>query len=383
MKPRNRLVSAYGYPAPNGAKRSYYRAQIGWDSTTEKHKKPFPYSLRYAREQYWEVNTLSTAFTGRRRDVSDVFSLGDSALSTFAGASWITGNKNRAYARMVGDMKGEAESSLGAFIAEGGEALRMLFNRLRQAREAWKALRRLDLPKMFDVLGFRGVGRAHPNATALQHKLKAQKRQKLTNKEASGVFLEVSYGWLPALGDMADAMKVLGSEPYGGPVKGSCKGIFNFVLKGNGSNVRTLDFYGKFKQGCTAAVSNPNVVLLNQLGVINPVAIGWELAPFSFLVDQVVNIQQMAESWTDFAGFTTTDHWQLVAYSLLHSEHYAGSGGFGPSLCTQRILGDRADRTLGAYRPQLYFEGAFGFVSSMKRLANNAALVLQLWSSRR
>lgn len=59
-------------------------------------------------------------------------------------------------------------------------------------------------------------------------------------------------------------------------------------------------------------VTNPNFALANQLGLINPGTVAWEIVPFSFLVDWFIPVGAWLNSFTDILGydvlypFTTT-----------------------------------------------------------------------------
>lgn len=58
-------------------------------------------------------------------------------------------------------------------------------------------------------------------------------------------------------------------------------------------------------------VNNPNLLLLNKLGLLNPASIAWELVPYSFVLDWFANINTVLSQFTDFAGLNT----DLVSYT--------------------------------------------------------------------
>jgi hypothetical protein len=52
------------------------------------------------------------------------------------------------------------------------------------------------------------------------------------------------------------------------------------------------------------------------LGFINPISVAWALVPFSFIVDWFVNVQQVLEQFTDFAGLTLSNPATTAFYEL-------------------------------------------------------------------
>jgi hypothetical protein len=54
-------------------------------------------------------------------------------------------------------------------------------------------------------------------------------------------------------------------------------------------------------------VSNPNAYLLNQLGLINPAEVIWDLIPWSFLFGAVSNMNALLSSFTAEVGLTVTN----------------------------------------------------------------------------
>lgn len=374
MKARSRLIEKFGMAAPNGAKRKLFFSQEGWDSTTERHRVPFSYNRRFGKELNWVNSPYNFNREYQRNDAVFVCDEGQWAPSVFRYTDSIISASNQAYAKAVSAMRDNADASIGAFIAEGGEALTMLYKRGKQMRSAYKHLRRFRLKEMFEVLGYQG--RIHN-----VERPGFRRNMKLTSAQASGVFLEVSYGWLPAIGDMVDACEVLASSPEFAPCKGSSKHNTTYREEDPFGNYSyRWDWSGKVKVGWLSAISNPNLVLLNQLGLINPVAVGWEVVPFTFLVDQVLNVQQFLESWTDFLGFNTSGHYRVVATNASFVRSVTGGVS---GLATQTMTGHVYKRILGAYRPQLIFTGALGLASTVRRVANNTALLVSLLTGRK
>lgn len=289
---------------------------------------------------------------------------------------YVTAGLNRAYAKLVDRVKDGSQAELLTFLGEGREALAMVTRRAVQMRTAYKQLRRGDLPGMFNTLGVPPRYQAH----------RRRKKPFQASGELGGFFLEISYGWLPSIGDMVSACEVLGSTPRGGPLKGSVRDRRMFVIsKGSGAPCPNSDadewiyVMSRFQVGGKFRVQNPNAVLLNQLGLINPVSTGWELVPFSFLVDQVVNVSDLLNGWTDFYGYERTNNWysqshrEIVSYSRRACPH--------PGRIRQAFEVTEAVRTVGVYRPGLALGGPFNLIRSVRRSANNIALLLSFLKS--
>lgn len=76
--------------------------------------------------------------------------------------------------------------------------------------------------------------------------------------------------------------------------------------------------------GAEVAVSNPNLWLANQLGLINPGTIALELVPFSFVFGWFVNLEQVISSMTDLYGLTLSNGWKSLAFNGVYQMTYYG-----------------------------------------------------------
>lgn len=119
-------------------------------------------------------------------------------------------------------------------------------------------------------------------------------------------FLEFHFGWIPLASDIHSAVEtVLGPVPYG-TFQGTAKDSWDSYYLGPGSARNISTFHAGVRVKGEVGVNNPNLYLLNQLGLLNPATIAWELVPYSFVLDWFSNIGQVLGQFTAFAGLDTS-----------------------------------------------------------------------------
>lgn len=270
--------------------------------------------------------------------------------------------RNKCYNKLINKVRGEHGGVQGlTFLAEFNESLRMVAQRALQFSRAASDLRR---GRFRDFLSRWGV-KPLP-------KHKDLKRTKA--KEASGLWLEYWFGWAPSLNDVYNAVNLL-QQPI--PAQ-------RFRARSRFQQPRqlvTLDSRqeGDFEFGCsmraTVTVSNPNLWLANQLGLINPISTAWELIPFSWLLGWWVNVGQVLNSLTDWYGLNVKN---------ASTTYYAAAKGlvraFDPYWNqTSMYEGFAWVRSLGIHKPVLKVTGLSGL--SVTRAATAVSLVVQLFVS--
>lgn len=57
----------------------------------------------------------------------------------------------------------------------------------------------------------------------------------------------------------------------------------------------------------TLRITNPNLFLMNQLGLINPAVVFFELVPFSFIFNWFHNLSDVLSQWSDWLGLELID----------------------------------------------------------------------------
>lgn len=203
---------------------------------------------------------------------------------------------NRARQSFIQDCRENRESSIGSSLGEMDRTLRMIGDRAKQLLGFARSLK---------------AGRFRRAASYLYLDVPRGWREK--GKSLGDLWLEFHFGWKPLLGDIHDGMKLI-SEPLSndGPCRGrgrakELKGKTLVYSFSDASSQQKKYLSGSFEalaelRGKTR-LTNPNLDLLQNLGLANPMSIAWELFPFSFLVDHVAGVGDFLNSFSDELGW--------------------------------------------------------------------------------
>lgn len=229
----------------------------------------------------------------------------------------------------------------------------------------------------------------------------------LESGDVSSLWLAFQYGWLPLMGDIHALMQLVSGdvpseEPYLSVSKTRSKELPGLqVGQSFGLNGDVVTFFNppsKAKAKITFhAKLKRKATLLDQLGLTNPLAIGWELVPFSFVIDWFVPIGDYLDNLS-LLPLVEQEIWVSthIQYQCSGSSWYpadrsivaiAASGNFPATFWYKSGSYDRRlitfDRVLTnpfTWRPSpKQVEKAF----ALPHLENAAALIHQLTSSLR
>lgn len=207
---------------------------------------------------------------------------------------------NTAFSRLIYALRSGNSANLGVSLAESGEALKMIVNRLSSFAKAFRALRK---GRPGDALAALSITPGHS---------KLPKRRPNETKDSwlqrvANFFLEYKFGWKPLCSDIWDAFTVLTRDPVR-PV--------HFSVGSKRQVSTSYPFAGRtavcsgwtgVRLSCTATVSNPNLALANQLGLVNPFTVAFEVVTLSFLFDWFANVKKVLNSFTDLMGFSVSN----------------------------------------------------------------------------
>lgn len=290
-------------------------------------------------------------------------------LGPAATASW-----NKAWSKFISELK-PAQAELGACIGERKQSMEMVASRATQLARFTGAVAKLRFKDASAIL--------FPNARD------ARRGFRPASKRASDAFLEYQFGWAPLVGDVVNAVKTLNSGIPTATVRGrgSVKGLVEDGSQLTGPDNLRIDEVVETKWSsshsirATVRVTNPDLALANQLGLLNPAFVAWEVIPYSFIVDYFVNVGEYLNGFTDLLGFTledTTWTWKATAHSdhkldWYHLYPYQGYGTgkaswSGSRLYVRREVGPLPGNILAIRWP---------WQLKPKRAATSVALLLQ------
>lgn len=124
----------------------------------------------------------------------------------------------------------------------------------------------------------------------------------------AGDILEGEFGWAPLVSDAVSTMAILANGvPYSPWIRASKKEVIRVPFKWDSTTAYYNTGRGWLGEArCTysvqVAVTNPNLWLLNQLGLINPATVALDKVPWSWVVGMFVNFNQVLNSFTDDIG---------------------------------------------------------------------------------
>lgn len=216
---------------------------------------------------------------------------------------------NRAYARMR--EKVQDGSTLGTTIAEGTSSLELIAQR---GASLLKAVRKL---KKGDPRGF-----AYELSVPQHHR----RNGKYSTKHwLSGHWLEYWLGVAPTIADVEKSIKVLGRDHN----RSTRVKTAAFESYQSQSGALTPHLWPPYiRADCKAmegiyvqvGVDNPNTYLAAQLGLLNPVAIAWELVPLSFVANWFYDVGSFLNSMDTFYGLSIEDGGVFSKYEYSGSE---------------------------------------------------------------
>lgn len=279
--------------------------------------------------------------------------------------------RNAAYEKMKDKLYSTA--SVGASLAEYRQSLQMVTNRSEQLLTLAFRIAKRDFKGALSVVKSAGIS--------------SKSRKFKTEKSFSNNWLEFVFGWEPMIQDIYDAAHVMQAPFERTRATGGSSETINFRQDNLSPGVLDIKVrrYGEVscRMGVSMTIENPGLHLADQLGVLNPLTVAWELAPFSFVVDWFTTAGTWLSSLSDFAGTTLTDGFTTDQYRLTEENTWVDYP-YGDS----RILIDRVDRqyvetqrSTGITYPSLRAKSIS--LPSAKRATTQIALLTQFLGNNR
>jgi hypothetical protein len=204
--------------------------------------------------------------------------------------------------------------------------------------------------------------------------------------------LEFEYGLRPLCSDIKNSLTALTETEFEvTKIRGRASERFVYLSTlagGFGSNPKYSYYQRKRAEAtltitCRAKVriTNPNLFLASQLGLID-LALPWKLIPFSFIVDWLVNVEQVASAYTAWLGVELHDpHYTEFIRGMYHDFYWQNavySTGLSEGLNTVKEKEQvECNRVMGLPGPVLQVKPFRGF--GIERGAQAIALVLSVF----
>lgn len=226
----------------------------------------------------------------------------------------------KAYARLV-DKLGET-ASMGINLAQWKQADQMITKRAKQLGSFTSALVRRSPVGVAASLGLR-----------LKDVTKIMKARHGASKKLSDLWLEFWFGWKPAVMDIYSACEVFSQDIPSGHVKE--RGVVRAqepnaqkppISWANSEGISFDSIRVGAAIGIDVKVTNPDLHLLNQMGLINPAQVVWDAIPWSFVLGWFSNVDSYLSSLSDFAGMTTSNGY-VTRYCVLEGHTYTSNFG--------------------------------------------------------
>jgi hypothetical protein len=133
-------------------------------------------------------------------------------------------------------------------------------------------------------------------------------KSKMTKRLADN-YLEVIFGWQPLIADVhAATTSVIQRADALEFVRGSGTVPIAYTERGRWDSTRHDDiaYRGSYRVslGGQVRISNPNAWLLERAGLANPLAVAWDIVPWSFLINMFTNVGALVNQISDFYGLS-------------------------------------------------------------------------------
>lgn len=193
---------------------------------------------------------------------------------------WDTNNDSRAQVECMLKLR-DSKIDIGTALGESRETLAFIAKNFSRALSAYRAARR---------------GNFRETARQLGVKFRRSKGSPFDQ------WMEYNYAWVPLMGDITGATEQL---QRGFREKGQFVTARRSVSDEVGPPDEWTSGSSLRKQRCViiARVSSTKLAAISQIGLINPLAVAWELVPFSFVVDWAIPIGNVLNAATANLGY--------------------------------------------------------------------------------
>jgi hypothetical protein len=334
----------------------------------------------YNRSVYKLLKQVPYSYTDITRNDSGQIESGASVTQPYPGEGFqlgvdfyniddiISNAKAAANVKALNKLGGDKQQ-LFVDLLEGRKTFGMLLSTSMTMLNALKQLKRGNIGGAISAIG-------------------GSRRDILTGKSAANGYLQYRYGWKPLVDSIYGYQEALKRDWAAQMQLPTAKGFQSISFEKHDSfdygAEATHQCYGGVKTTYNASISREGLADFerNILGAYNPLSVGWELIPYSFVIDWFIPVGDVLEAYSATAGLS--DVKGFTSLWLDYTHHYRGQTEGSSSLTVvQRGEFQQAHyhferSTHEAIRPQFYGEPSpFGGVKKSRGLAA-AALIRQL-----
>jgi hypothetical protein len=146
-------------------------------------------------------------------------------------------------------------------------------------------------------------------------------------------YLEFHFGWEPLMKDIVNTWDIFMDpmrDKYGLLVVGRGKAS---AKSATGNPSILFSTFANFSWGSRVSVrarvkiNNIDLYRAEQLGLLNPAVLAWELVPFSFIVDWFANVGDYLASMTDFMGLDLVYPQSTHLGTIVEDNYYVSNTG--------------------------------------------------------
>lgn len=140
--------------------------------------------------------------------------------------------------------------------------------------------------------------------------------------------LEGEFGWAPLISDAIATMAVLANGvPYSPWIRASVKRPISESSVNYApyfTDIESWEGFARATYSVQVKVTNPNLWLLNQLGLINPATVALDAVPWSWVVGMFGNFNQVLNSFTDDIGIELSNITLTDSRDVTHVQQRVG-----------------------------------------------------------
>lgn len=286
--PFSRTWSANGpIGSPGGNPSTLWYRQ---DSTWYRQRRPYNLPLWY---QSYRGRVIGGKWTGVKGDVLVV-----SHATGYDASSFSTSydGYTRAWNKFRSAVSDNAQ--IGLMFAERKQSMSMIESRTLQFYRFTRAISRFRFGDAADALG-------------VSRKELRQLNLRSGSRSFANNVLEFQFGWAPTVNDIYGAAKVLSKDVDIVRARGRGRGsktitetYSEYYYGGARKDYRKVTVLDTlYLLGADVRVSNPNLALAENLGLVNPALFLYERVPFSFVLNWFVTLEEFLSSFTAFWGY--------------------------------------------------------------------------------